>query len=153
MIIVGYGTEGKEVARACAEAGREFVVVENDPVLVEGMIDDVESYVIGDVMGDRVWEAAEADRAELIVSTVIQEERSARVLDLETEADVIARATDEESARELFERGALYVGVPDVLAAERLAGRVEEVLEADEDRREQLRERSREKIESAQRPS
>ncbi|MFC6904105.1 cation:proton antiporter [Halalkalicoccus tibetensis] len=153
VIVVGYGTEGKEVARACEEAGREFVVIENDPVLVEGLVDDVENYVVGDVMGDRVWEAARADRAELIVSTVIQEERSARALELDTEADVITRATDEKSARELFERGALYVAVPDVLAAGRLAARIEAVLEADEDRREELRERSREKIESAQRPS
>lgn len=151
VIIVGYGTEGKEVARACEAAGREFVVIENDPILTEGLDSAVENYVVGDVMGQRAWEAAGVDRAALIVSTVIQEERSARVLELDTEADVIARATDEESARELFERGALYVAVPDVLAADRLASEIEAVLEADEDRREELRERSREKIESAQR--
>jgi CPA2 family monovalent cation:H+ antiporter-2 len=151
VIIVGYGTEGKEVARACETADRDYVVIENDPVLTEGIESAVENYAIGDVMGEHVWEVAAADRAELIVSTVIQEERSARVLDLDVEADVIVRATDGENARELFERGALYVGIPDLLAAEQLASQVATVLEADEARREQLRERSREKIESARR--
>lgn len=151
VIIVGYGTEGREVARACAEADREYVVIENDPALTEGIGEEVENYAIGDVMGERIWETARAEEAALIVSTLIQEERSARILELDTEADVIARATDDDSARALFERGALYVGVPDVLAAERLASQIGTVLDADESRREQLRERSREKIEAAQR--
>lgn len=151
VIIVGYGTEGREVARACADAGHEYVVIENDPVLTEGLDDEVENYAIGDVMGEAVWEAARAREAKLIVSTVIQEERSARILELDIEADVIVRATDERSARVLFDRGALYVGVPDLLAAEQLVSQVEAMLDADEDRREQLRERSREKIERAQR--
>lgn len=151
VIIVGYGTEGREVARACEEAGQEFVVCENDPVLTEGIEAEVDNYAIGDVMGERIWDVANADRAALIVSTVIQEERSARILDLESEADVIARATDERSARTLFRRGALYVGIPDLLAAEKLASQVKTVLEADERHREELKERSREKIESAQR--
>lgn len=151
VVIVGYGTEGKEVARACAEAGREFVVIENDPELSDGLGETVENYAVGDVMGEHVWDVVRAGRASLIVSTVIQEERSRRVCELESEADVIARATDEEDAKALFEAGALYVAVPDLLAAEFLASQVETVLEADENRREELRERSREKIESAKR--
>ncbi|MCH7659820.1 MAG: cation:proton antiporter [Euryarchaeota archaeon] len=151
VIVVGFGTEGEEVAQACEAANREYVVIENDPLLIEEVSEAVDNYAFGDMMGESVWEKARVERAALIVSTVVEEERSARVLDLDTDADVIVRATDEESAKKLFERGALYVAVPDLLAAEFLASQVETVLEADENRREELRERSREKIESAKR--
>lgn len=152
VIVVGFGTEGKEVAQACEATGQDYVVIENDPLLIEEVSEAVDNYAFGDMMGESVWEKARAEGAALIVSTVVEEERSARVLDLDTDADVIVRATDEESAGELFERGALYVAVPDVLASERLSGQVERVL-GSEGYREELRERSREKIESAQRPN
>jgi monovalent cation:H+ antiporter-2, CPA2 family len=151
VIIVGYGTEGKEVALACEAVDRDYVVIENDPLLAEEIGGDVDNYAFGDVMGEAVWETARADRAALIVSTLVQEERSARVLELDIDADVIVRATDESAAEELFDRGALYVAVPDILAAERLTEQVGKVLE-DEEYSEKLRERSRDRIDSARRP-
>ncbi len=152
VIIVGYGTEGKEIAQACEEADRDYVVIENDPLLIDDVSQDVDNYAFGDVAGDSVWEIAGIDSAALIVSTLVQEERSTRVLDLDTDAEVIVRATDEDSAKELFERGALYVAVPDLLAAERLSEQVRRALETDE-YREELRERSLDRIDSARRPS
>jgi CPA2 family monovalent cation:H+ antiporter-2 len=152
VIIVGYGTEGKEIARACEEADRDYVVIENDPLLIGDVSEDVDNYAFGDVAGDSVWEVAGVEDAALIASTLVQEERSARILDLDTDAEAIVCATDEDSAKELFERGVLYVAVPDLLAAERLSEQVRQALETD-GYREELRERSRDRIDSARRPS
>ncbi len=145
VVIVGFGLEGQRVAEACVSADRPFVVVERDRSLVERFDERVDRYVVGNVTDREVWEAARLSEARLIVSTVIEEGRSARLLDLDPEAEVVVRARDTATATALLDRGALVVTVPDVLAGRRLAEDIERLVE-DDAYRETLRERNQAEV-------
>jgi monovalent cation:H+ antiporter-2, CPA2 family len=141
VVIVGFGLEGQRVADACVSADRPFVVIERDPSLIDRFGERIEGYVVGDVTDRAVREAARVAEACLIVSTVIEEGRSARLLELDPEAEVLVRARDTTTAAALLDRGALVATVPDVLAGGRLAEDVERLLE-DETYHETLAERN-----------
>lgn len=75
------------------------------------------------------WKKAGIECAQLVVSTVDSNSVSNQILMLtaERDADVVLRARTISMARDLLERGALYVNVPAVLAAEQLVEHVEAV--------------------------
>jgi CPA2 family monovalent cation:H+ antiporter-2 len=80
-------------------------------------------------MEQYTWTEANVERAQLIVSTVDSNRVSNRILTLaeDGDVDVVLRARTVSTARDLLERGALYVSVPEVLAAEQLVEHVEAV--------------------------
>ncbi|MFC6903947.1 cation:proton antiporter [Halalkalicoccus tibetensis] len=129
VIVVGYGRQGRRLVETCERRGIDYLVVENDPTMFESLEGECRNYVFGDVMDRYTWEKAEADGASLIVSTVDQRRVSDRILSLETDADVILRSRTADEAGDLLDRGALYVNVPDLLAADRLLEHVAGVTE------------------------
>jgi monovalent cation:H+ antiporter-2, CPA2 family len=148
VVITGYDREGQQVVEACEAADQPYVVLESDPTREEAVRDHCENYVLGDVMTSSTWTVADADEAALIVGTVAREEWAEQILSLDIDADVIVRAIDVESGTELLEQGALFVAIPDELAAERLDELVESVLTG-EMTREELREQGEERLERA----
>lgn len=132
VVIVGFGRQGRRLAHACQEAGREFVVVENDPTMLDPLAEQCDSYVFGDAMHRYTWEKAGLEDARLVISTIDQRPVSERILEFDVDADVILRADDTDDARALLERGALYVVVPDVLAADQLVDQVAELIAEDD---------------------
>lgn len=133
VVIAGFGRQGRRLAHACEEAGKEFVVIENDPTMLGPLAEQCENYVFGDAMHRYTWEKAGIDDAALVISTIDQRPVSERILGLDAGADVILRADDTDDARALLEAGALYVVVPDVLASDRLIEHVTAVIEDDAD--------------------
>lgn len=129
IVIAGFGRQGRRIAHACKEAGRECVVIENDPAMLSSLSEQCDNYVFGDAMHSYTWEKAGLDEARLVVSTINQRPVSERILQFETNADVILRADDAGDARALLDQGALYVAVPDVLAADQLVERVSAVID------------------------
>ena len=131
VIIVGYGRQGRLLAETCRRYGHPFVVLENDPVVWDDMRGECQNYVLGDAMADYPWEKARVSEARLIVSTVAHQPVSSAVLALETDADIVLRAKTSAEARTLFDRGALFVNVPSVLASDQLVENVEAVLDGE----------------------
>lgn len=133
VIIVGYGRQGRRLVETCEANDRPYVVVENDPVLLRELESDCEAYVFGDAMEQYTWKKAGIERAQLIVSTVDSNSVSNRILMLaeDVDVDIVLRARTVSTARDLLERGALYVSVPEVLAAEQLVEHVEAVAAGD----------------------
>lgn len=129
VIVVGYGRQGRRLVETCERRGIEYLVVENDPSMFASLEGECHSYVFGDAMDRYTWEKAEASSASLIVSTVDQRRVSDRILSLETDADAILRSRTADEASDLLDRGALYVNVPDLLAADRLLEHVAGVAE------------------------
>ena len=129
VVILGYGRIGRRLAAACAEAGREYVVIENDPSMRPLLRQNAEQFVVGDGMYEYVWELAGVEDARLVVSTVDQQRVSERVLDAGADTEVVLRADDPDEAVALRESGASFVIVPDLLAAERLESLLRELLE------------------------
>jgi len=129
VIIVGYGRQGRRLVETCEARERPYVVVENDPVLLQDLESECEAYVFGDAMEQYTWTKANVERAQLIVSTVDSNSVSNWILALaeDGDVDIVLRARTVPTARDLIERGALYVSVPEVLAAEQLVEHVEAV--------------------------
>jgi CPA2 family monovalent cation:H+ antiporter-2 len=80
-------------------------------------------------MEQYTWTKANVERAELIVSTVDSNSLSNWILTLaeDGDVDVVLRARTVPTARDLLERGAVYVSVPEILAVEQLVEHVEAV--------------------------
>jgi CPA2 family monovalent cation:H+ antiporter-2 len=133
VIIVGYGRQGRRLVETCDAHDRPYVVVENDPVLLQELDARCEAHVFGDAMEQYTWTKAGIERAQLIVSTVDSDRVSTRIQTLaeDVDADVVLRARTVSTARNLLEKGAVYVTVPEVLAAEQLVEHVEAVAAGD----------------------
>ncbi|UWG51611.1 Kef-type K+ transport system, membrane componentfused TrkA K+ transport system [Halalkaliarchaeum sp. AArc-CO] len=128
VVVVGYGRQGRRVVETLEELGEEYVVLENDPTLLDDLRADCRNYVLGDAMASYPMDLARVDRAQLVISTADHRPVSESILALETRADVILRADKSGEARELLAAGAEFVAVPDVLAADQLVDNVERVL-------------------------
>ena len=142
VIVVGYGKLGSSVVSICRELDKPVVVVDNDPDRYELAREHHDVCVFGDAMSDVVWEFLEPERADLIVSTPPQQSLSSYVLSVETDADVIPRADDTQTAVELIDAGATYVNVTDFLASEQFGETLTRLL-TDESTPETLREQNR----------
>jgi CPA2 family monovalent cation:H+ antiporter-2 len=132
IILVGYGVQGKLIAEALQELGEIFVVVDNDPEEITEANTHEENTLFGNVLDDRTWERARADSAKLVISTIPHRDASAVILDVDTDADIILRATRFDEAQELLDDGALYVNVPDLMAADQLTAILQTVLTSEE---------------------
>jgi CPA2 family monovalent cation:H+ antiporter-2 len=131
VIIVGYGRQGQRLVETCERNDRPYVVIENDPLLVDEMHATCRAFVSGDAMERYTWETARIERAALIVSTIDSVRLSKRILAIADGTDVILLAGTATTAIELLERGALYVAVPEVLAAEQLLEVIEQLAAGD----------------------
>ncbi len=140
VVIVGYGRQGRRLVAACETANSPYVVIENDPSMLDPMADSCAAYVFGDAMEAYPWTKANVTDARLVVSTVDQGRISEHILSLDTGADVVLRAPTATEATELLDAGATYVNVPDLLASDRLVEHVE-ALAGGETRPEDLRRR------------
>ena len=148
VVVTGYDREGQQIVTACEATGEPYVVVETDPNRRAAVREHCQNYVFGDPLTAATWEVARADTAALIVANVPRPEWAEHILTLEVEADTIVRAVDVESGVALLDRGALFVAIPDVLASEAVRTNVEAYLDG-ELSREDVRERSRERLERA----
>ena len=128
VIVVGYGRQGRRIVETCHQYDREYVVIENDPLLWDDVRVDCENYVRGDALSDHSWAVANASDAALIVSTSDYRPTAEQIVSLDVEADVMLRSRSIERAREWLDRGAIYVAVPDLLASDQLIDHVETVV-------------------------
>ena len=133
VVIVGYGRQGRRLVETCEAHDRPYVVVENDPVLLQELESQCEAYVFGDAMERETLTKAAIERAQLVVSTVDSNRVSNRILEhaADVDVDVVLRARRVTLARDLLARGAVYVSVPEVLAAEQLVEHVEAIAAGD----------------------
>ncbi|MFB6294526.1 MAG: NAD-binding protein, partial [Candidatus Nanohaloarchaea archaeon] len=143
-IIAGFDVQGKQLAEFLEQEERRFVVIDNDPDRIIEARGEGYQYVFGDVMADTVWETAQVDDADLIISTIPFPSVSDRILSLEADADIILRSEEQAVAADLADE-CLYVINSDVLATQRIIGHIQNCLESDE-YREQLREESMEEL-------
>ncbi len=150
VIVVGFGRIGRQLVSQCEQLDREYLVIENDPARYGELQEDCANFVFGDAMDEYTWQKAQYRSARLIISTAETADLSERVLDLDTDAEILLRSTSAERARVLLERGAEYVLVPDLLAGEQLTHLVEAVLTGEIDR-EALRESHLESIDEFER--
>jgi len=138
VIVLGYDVQGKRIAEELKEEGVEFVIMDNDPEKIIEARNKDENFIYGNIMNCSTWRKARPEKAELIVSTIPFRDVSERIIDVETDADIILRSEELEEAHDLLERGATYIAVPDILSSELLEDHIRGVLN-EENYREELR--------------
>lgn len=137
VVIVGYGRQSRRLVETFEDIDVPYVVIENDPRMLEDMKYDCRNYIYGDAMATYPMEKARVSEAKLVVSTADYRPVSNALLELETDADLILRADTSEEATTLLDAGATFVAVPGVLASDQLLENVTRVLE-DEQAAEEL---------------
>lgn len=141
IIIVGYDIQGKKLLEHLNDINQQFVVIENNPEKILELQKKDENYIYGDVMHDETWIQAEAEQAELIISTVPIEEISEKILELDVECEKILRTDDLENAARYLQEGAYYVSIDDILTGEVIREHVIGIT-GEKDYREELRRRN-----------
>ncbi len=140
VILLGYDTQGREIADALESEDQQFIIVENDPEKIVELSKQDYNYIYGDVFDQETWNKINYQDCRLIVSTIPFRDVSREVLKLDTDAEIILRSQETGEARRLLEEGAAYVDVPDIVASEELIDHLRGVME-NRDYAEELRRR------------
>ena len=115
-VIAGFGHSGGEVARALAQRGFSYLVIDSDPALPGRAEAAGAPYIWGDLANAAIMDEAGLDRARMLVLTIADSVVSEMVVRM-VRADhprlrIIARADTPDSAARLLDAGANAVVQP-----------------------------------------
>src|SRR5919199_1274818 len=109
-ILCGYGRVGRQVAREFATDGVPFVIVEQDPAIVEECVEEGYLALLGEASDDAVLEEAGIERARGLIAAVDSDADNVFVVlsarKLNPKLHIVARASSDESAAKLEIAGA-----------------------------------------------
>ncbi len=126
IIVCGAGRVGKEVIRELIRKKKEFVVIEKDPTILEGIRSEGNVlFIAGDATEDRILYIAGVTEARGVITTIPDDAGSLMITisckDFNPEAHIVARATRPESVARLKRAGADTVVSPSAIAGNRMA--------------------------------
>ena len=125
QILCGYGRVGHQVAREFARDGVPFVIIEQDPQMVEECLAEGYLTVLGEASDDDVLEEAGIRRAKGLVATVDSDADNVFVVlsarKMNPKLHIVARASSDESAAKLEMAGADRTLSPYAVGGRRLA--------------------------------
>ncbi len=117
VVLVGYGRVGRLIAGGLKDRGRDVVVIEQDPTIVERLAAEGERVIYGNAAAAAVLDASGIARARLVVVTLSDPLQAGEIAALGRAANpdlhVIARAAGEVERSHLVARGADRVVVND----------------------------------------
>jgi len=129
-IVCGYGRVGMNVATELAREGKSFVVIEQQPSLVEACRAAGYDVVLGDATQDTILLRAGVERAKGVVTAVDSDAANLYITlscrSLRTNLFIVARASEESVEPKLVRAGANRVLCPYSLTGRRLAAMVVE---------------------------
>ena len=124
-ILCGYGRVGRQVAREFARDGVPFVVVDQDPEVIEECVREGYLALPGEASDDDVLEEAGVRRARGLVAAVDSDADNVFVVlsarKLNPRLNIVARASSDESAAKLEMAGANRTLSPYAVGGRRLA--------------------------------
>ena len=126
IIVCGYGKNG---AMACEElyaAGKNFIVIEKDPAVIEAVSDNKKfHFLIGSATLDEVLIEAGIERASTVISALREDSDNVFITltarELNPNVHIIAKATEINSEKKLYRAGAAHVVMPDYLGGVHMA--------------------------------
>ncbi len=123
VIVCGYGTFGRTVARRLRETGRSVVVVDSDPATVEAAADGV-CAIEGDARTEETLRAAGIERARALVAGIDDADANLQICmvadQLAPESRLIVRVGDDEAASLARRAGADSVVIPEAVSGARV---------------------------------
>ena len=128
IVICGYGRNGKQAANKLAAYGKPFVVIEKNKDMEERFEMDNVFYVIGNANEDEILLRAGVDRASCFISALPNDADNLFVVlstrQLNSEINIISRASSESSYNKLKFAGANNVILPDKIGGDHMASLV-----------------------------
>lgn len=124
IVLVGAHRTGRMLITLLQKQKTDFVVVDFDPDLVSRLQSKSIPAVFGDISEDDIVEAANIAAAKLVISTTADLHDNlfllSRVTRLPEAPATILKASNLKDANTLYDKGATYVIVPEVVAGEHI---------------------------------
>lgn len=109
-IVCAYGRVGRTICRELEAENKQFVVIDTDETLEERMREDGVTYIIDDPAAPGVLQKAGIEHARALVCAVDSDAQAVYITltarSLNPDLFIVARATDEQSTRQLERAGA-----------------------------------------------
>ena len=110
LIIIGYGTNGKNAARTAAKAGIPYLILEYDADVVQGAKNRGEPIFFGDARSPHILEYAQIHRARVVIVAVTEYDDALKIVStirkLNHGVHIIVRARSIEKSENLLKEGA-----------------------------------------------
>ncbi|MBD0830531.1 potassium channel protein [Aestuariibaculum sp. TT11] len=128
VVICGYGRNGKQAARKLLAHKKQFVVIEKNKDMEERLQQDEVPYIIGNANDDAVLIQAGIDRASNFISALPNDAENLFVVlstrQINSQINIISRASHESSYNKLKFAGANNVILPDNIGGDHMASLV-----------------------------
>lgn len=122
IVLVGCDRTGSIILNFLSKKAHDYVVVDHNPRVARSLSAKNIPVVFGDIEDEDVAEEAKLGKAKLVISTTSNFHDNLVLTDRlklsEAKPVIILKATSKRDAMELYDRGASYVVVPEVLAGE-----------------------------------
>ena len=124
IVLVGAGRTGRILLPYLRRKALPFVVIDYNPKIFAALSAEGTPIIFGDVEDTEIMETAKIEKARMVISTVSNFSDNLPILEyvrnLKSKPLVISRASTKEDAVKLYEAGATYVLVPEIMAGEYL---------------------------------
>lgn len=126
VIVCGYGRNGSKACEELEKSDRNFVVIENDSKIIEGIsINSNIQVIAGDATQDDSLHKARIEKAHSIITTLPGDSDNVFITltarELNPNINIIARATNENAEKKLYRAGVNSVVMPDTLGGLHMA--------------------------------
>lgn len=124
VIICGYGIVGAKIAEQLIENGINFVVIDIDAALVQGLKEDGHNAICGDATTSTTLREAGIANAKAIAAVLDNDAKNLFIVitarDIRKDIFIATRANDEFVREKLVEAGANHIVMPQVSASKEI---------------------------------
>ena len=118
-LVVGYGRNGKQACKQLSEDGKDFIVLDIDSKVEDELIHDKVKYIICDANDDEILINGGIARASSIIICTPNDAVNVFITltarKLAPSIEIISRASKESTEPKLYQAGANYVVMPDII--------------------------------------
>lgn len=122
IIIFGYHRMGYHIFKKLQHTGREIVIVDTNPDIIQALQEHHQHCLYGDVQDEEVYSLVSTQTASIIVSTIPYKDETefliGHVKKINRKAIVVVTAHNVEDALSYYEQGVDYVILPHLLGGE-----------------------------------
>ena len=128
IIVCGYGQNGKEAVQKLKDYRKDFVIIDENEEVFQGLEKDGLNYIVGNATEDEVLFSAGVERASTLICTLPRDADNLFIVlsarQLKKNLKIISRATEENSYKKLKLAGADNVIMPDRIGGSHMASLV-----------------------------
>lgn len=128
IIVCGYGQNGKQAVQKLLDYRKNFVIIDENEDVFQGIHDDHLNYIVGNATEDEILENAGVERASTLICALPRDADNLFIVlsarQLKKDLKIISRATEENSYKKLKLAGADNVIMPDRIGGSHMASLV-----------------------------